>query len=304
MKDFVNVMVSYPWVFYSFAFVFSATFGSFLNVVIYRLPIIMKRDWIHQSYEYLKDNSPQIIKKTKETETYEKYYKTINHYNIVSTRSACPQCSAYIKPWHNIPIFGWLILKGHCHSCSCKISMRYPLIEFFSGILVICLACKFGPTEQFIWATVLSLSLLTLMMIDFDEMILPDQITLPLIWLGLIVNLEHQFTSPTDAVLGAVLGYVCFYSLAYILAFFLKRAVFGHGDFKLMALLGAWLGLGILPLVVYISFVIGAIIGFILYLSKIYQFGKPIPFGPYIVASGWISLVFGEDIFTWYIALW
>jgi leader peptidase (prepilin peptidase) / N-methyltransferase len=223
-------------------------------------------------------------------------------YNLVVPGSACPKCKTSIKPWHNLPILGWLMLKGKCAACHAPISSRYPTIEFITGLLIATLAWHFGPNWQFIFASILTFVLVALTGIDLDEMLLPDQMTLPLLWLGLIINLNHTFASPTDAIIGAAAGYLSLWSIFWLFKILTGKEGMGYGDFKLLAVFGAWLGWQMLPLVILLSSLVGAVVGITMIISKRLKQGNPIPFGPYIAAAGWIALLFGQQIVDWYLS--
>jgi leader peptidase (prepilin peptidase)/N-methyltransferase len=193
------------------------------------------------------------------------------------------------------------MLKGKCAACSTPISARYPVIELTTGILVATLAWHLGPSWPFVFACILTFALVALTGIDLDEMLLPDQLTLPLLWLGLLINLNHTFASPTDAIIGAAAGYLSLWSIFWLFKLLTGKEGMGYGDFKLLAVFGAWLGWQMLPLVILLSSLVGAVVGISLIITKRHQQGNPIPFGPYIAAAGWIALLFGQQIVDWYL---
>ncbi|MBP8119505.1 MAG: prepilin peptidase [Shewanella sp.] len=291
-----------PWLFITLSFIFAATIGSFLNVVIHRFPVMMKREWQQECNQYLQEYHAEIVTQI----GIDKLNKPIDSfpekYNLVVPGSACPKCKTTIKPWHNLPVFGWLMLKGKCAACHAPISARYPIIEFITGLLVATLAWHFGPSWQFVFASILTFVLIALTGIDLDEMLLPDQMTLPLLWLGLIINLNHTFASPTDAVIGAAAGYLSLWSIFWLFKILTGKEGMGYGDFKLLAVFGAWLGWQMLPLVILLSSLVGAVVGITMIVSKRLKQGNPIPFGPYIAAAGWIALLFGQQIVDWYLS--
>ncbi|MEI6859448.1 MAG: A24 family peptidase, partial [Shewanella sp.] len=223
-------------------------------------------------------------------------------YNLIVPGSACPKCKTDIKPWHNLPVISWLMLKGQCASCSTAISARYPVIELLTGLTVAFLALHFGPTWEFAFATLLTFVLIALTGIDLDEMLLPDQLTLPLLWLGLLINLNSTFTSPTDALTGAAAGYMSLWSVFWAFKLLTGKEGMGYGDFKLLAVFGAWFGWQLLPLIILLSSIVGAVVGIMLIISKKINQGNPIPFGPYIALAGWIAMIWGNDINTWYLS--
>ncbi|AVT47283.1 prepilin peptidase [Shewanella baltica] len=291
-----------PWLFIALSFIFAATIGSFLNVVIHRFPVMMKREWQQECNQYLQEYHEEIVNKIGIDQLNKPIDAFPEKYNLVVPGSACPKCQTSIKPWHNLPILGWLMLKGKCAACRTPISARYPIIEFITGLLIATLAWHFGPSWQFVFASVLTFVLVALAGIDLDEMLLPDQMTLPLLWLGLIINLNHTFASPTDAIIGAAAGYLSLWSIFWLFKILTGKEGMGYGDFKLLAVFGAWLGWQMLPLVILLSSLVGAVVGITMIVSKRLKQGNPIPFGPYIAAAGWIALLFGQQIVDWYLS--
>ncbi|QBF83247.1 prepilin peptidase [Shewanella maritima] len=300
-SSFVSTMSQTPWLFVVISFIFAATIGSFLNVVIHRLPVMMKREWQSECNFYLDEYHPDIVKQVGKGKLEKPIDEYPQKYNLIVPTSACPKCKAKIKPWHNLPIFGWLLLKGKCANCQTSISPRYPIFEFITGALVATLAYYLGPTTQFALATLLTFALIALTGIDLDEMLLPDQITLPLLWLGLIINYQGVFVSLEDAVIGAAAGYLSLWSVFWGFKLLTGKEGMGYGDFKLMAVFGAWLGWQMLPLIILLSSLVGAVIGIAMIATKKLHSGKPIPFGPYIAIAGWIALIWGHDIINWYL---
>ncbi|WMB72639.1 A24 family peptidase [Shewanella oncorhynchi] len=290
-----------PWLFVTLSFIFAATIGSFLNVVIHRFPVMMKREWQQECNQYLQEYHAEIVTQIGIDKLNTPIDSFPEKYNLVVPGSACPKCKTSIKPWHNLPVFGWLMLKGKCAACHAPISARYPIIEFITGLLVATLAWHFGPSWQFVFASILTFVLVALTGIDLDEMLLPDQMTLPLLWLGLIINLNHTFASPTDAVIGAAAGYLSLWSIFWLFKILTGKEGMGYGDFKLLAVFGAWLGWQMLPLVILLSSLVGALVGITMIVSKRLKQGNSIPFGPYIAAAGWIALLFGQQIVDWYL---
>jgi leader peptidase (prepilin peptidase)/N-methyltransferase len=291
-----------PWLFIALSFIFAATIGSFLNVVIHRFPVMMKREWQQECNQYLQEYHEDIVKKIGIEQLNKPIDAFPEKYNLVVPGSACPKCKTSIKPWHNLPVLGWLMLKGKCAACHAPISARYPIIEFITGLLIATLAWHFGPSWQFVFASILTFVLVALTGIDLDEMLLPDQMTLPLLWLGLIINLNHTFARPTDAIIGAAAGYLSLWSIFWFFKILTGKEGMGYGDFKLLAVFGAWLGWQMLPLVILLSSLVGAVVGITMIVSKRLKQGNPIPFGPYIAAAGWIALLFGQQIVDWYLS--
>ncbi|MFV7768718.1 prepilin peptidase [Shewanella marisflavi] len=301
MTNFIQLMAQYPLLFAAISFVFAATIGSFLNVVIHRLPVMMKREWQQECNQYLEEYHKSTIK-----EIEDKLAQPIDDYpekyNLIVPGSACPKCKTNIKPWHNLPILGWLMLGGKCANCKTNISARYPIIEAITGLAVAYLAYYFGPSWQFVFATILTFGLIALTGIDLDEMLLPDQITLPLLWLGLLINLDSTFVSLSDAVIGAAAGYMSLWSVFWGFKLLTGKEGMGYGDFKLLAVFGAWFGWQLLPLIILLSSVVGALVGLLLIVNKKINSGNPIPFGPYIALAGWIAMIWGERITNWYLS--
>jgi leader peptidase (prepilin peptidase)/N-methyltransferase len=253
--------------------------GSFLNVVIHRLPKMLERGWQAQCAE-LRGETPDPGPA----------------YNLVVPRSACPACGAPITALQNVPVVSWLMLRGQCAGCKAPISPRYPVVEVLGGLLAACAVWRFGVTPQGIAACVLLWSLLALTMIDFDTQLLPDSITLPLLWAGLIANLWHTFASLPDAVIGAVAGYLSLWTIYWLFKLIRGKEGMGYGDFKLLAALGAWLGWQLLPVIVLLSSVVGAGIGISLIVFKGRDHSVPLAFGPYLAIAGAIALFFGSTL--------
>jgi len=262
------------------------TVGSFLNVVIHRLPRIMEREWQHQCAE-LRGEAPPA----KET------------YNLAIPRSKCPHCGHPIAAWENIPVISYLLLKGRCSSCKAGISPRYPIVEFTTALLSAWTAWHFGPTLATLGALVFLWSLIALTGIDFDTQLLPDSITLPLIWLGLIFNLFGTYTDLGSAVIGAIAGYLSLWTVYWLFKLATGKEGMGYGDFKLLAAIGAWLGWQILPMTILLSSLVGAIVGIALILLARHGRNVPIPFGPYLAAAGLLAMFWGQDLTQAYLRL-
>jgi len=253
--------------------------GSFLNVVIHRLPKMLERGWQAQCAELRgEDPAPGPA------------------YNLVVPRSACPACGSPISALQNIPVVSWLVLGGKCAGCKAPISARYPVVEVLGGLLAACAVWRFGVTPQGVAACVLLWSLLALTMIDFDTQLLPDGITLPLLWAGLIANLWHTFAALPDAVIGAVAGYLSLWTIYWLFKLIRGKEGMGYGDFKLLAALGAWLGWQLLPVIVLVSSVVGAGIGLTLIVFKGRDHTVPLAFGPYLAIAGAVALFFGPTL--------
>lgn len=281
-----DVFHSLPWLYFSLVFLFSLMIGSFLNVVIHRLPIMLEREW---QAEYLSYFNPETQLQQEE------------RYNLMVPRSACPHCGHAITAMENIPLLSWLWLKGRCRECQSPISARYPLVELLTALLSLVVAATFPPSWGLLAALLLTWVLVALTFIDLDKMLLPDQLTLPLLWGGLLFNLAGGFVPLADAVIGAMAGYLVLWSLYWAFKLLTGKEGMGYGDFKLLAALGAWLGWQALPIVLLLSSLVGAIIGISLILLRNHHQNKPIPFGPYLAIAGWIALLWGDTITRWYL---
>ncbi|HDZ8853851.1 TPA: prepilin peptidase [Aeromonas dhakensis] len=281
-----DVFHSLPWLYFSLVFLFSLMIGSFLNVVIHRLPIMLEREW---QAEYLSYFNPETQLQQEE------------RYNLMVPRSACPHCGHAITAMENIPLLSWLWLKGRCRECQAPISARYPLVELLTALLSLVVAATFPPSWGLLAALLLTWVLVALTFIDLDKMLLPDQLTLPLLWGGLLFNLAGGFVPLADAVIGAMAGYLVLWSLYWAFKLLTGKEGMGYGDFKLLAALGTWLGWQALPIVLLLSSLVGAIIGISLILLRNHHQGKPIPFGPYLAIAGWIALLWGDTITRWYL---
>ncbi len=280
----------FSWLYFFILALFSLLVGSFLNVLIHRLPIMLERSWQQEYSDYF---STENLATSEEREPY----------NLFLPRSACPHCSHQISSLENIPLLSWLWLRGRCRSCNKPISIRYPAVELLTAIASVAVAAYFPPGIPLAGALLLTWILIALTFIDFDKMLLPDQLTLPLLWAGLIINISEQYVSLTDAVLGAAAGYMVLWSLYWTFKLLTGKEGMGYGDFKLLAALGAWLGWQSLPLILILSSCVGAILGIALIVANRQQHGKPMPFGPYLAIAGWIALLWGHQITDWYLGL-
>lgn len=275
-----DFLASSPLAFVLSALILGLLVGSFLNVLIYRLPIMMERDWQAQSREMLK------LPAEPESETF----------NLILPHSRCPHCAHQIRPWENLPVLSYLFLGGKCSSCKAPISKRYPLVELTCGLLSGYIAWHFGFGWPAAAMLVLSWGLLAMSLIDADHQLLPDDLVLPLLWMGLIVNSFGLFTNLSDALWGAVAGYLVLWSVYWLFKLITGKEGMGHGDFKLLAMLGAWGGWQILPLTILLSSLVGAILGLIMLRLRNVETSTPIPFGPYLAIAGWIALLWGGQI--------
>ncbi|KGJ91240.1 Prepilin peptidase [Colwellia psychrerythraea] len=283
------LFLQYPSFFYITVSLISLAIGSFLNVVIYRTPKMMEYTWYHECREYLAEEVSDVEA------------KKFTPVTLSKPDSTCPSCGHKIRFYENIPVLSWLFLKGKCSQCTNSISVRYPLIEISTMLLSLIVAQHFGVTITTLWVLLLTWGLITLTMIDFDHMLLPDQITLPLLWLGLLININGTFIPLTDAVIGAAVGYMSLFSVFWLFKLMTGKEGMGYGDFKLFAVFGAWLGWQLLPLLILMASVVGAIVGIALMLFKNHQKEQGIPFGPYLAVAGWLTLLWGEGIWSWYL---
>ena len=287
--SFVDSMSALPLVMQLlFVGLFGLLVGSFLNVVILRLPKKIKWEWTEQSTEWLKTSPKNDSERPA---------------GITLEPSHCPKCKTKIKPWHNIPLLGYLLLRGKCAACKQPISIRYPIVEFVTAVLTAAVIWKYGFTLAGGLGIILTWTLIVQTGIDFDNQLLLDEITLPILWLGLLASLFPVYASPVDAIIGAAAGYLSLWSIFQLFKLLTGKEGMGYGDFKLLALLGAWLGWQYLPQIVLISTLLGSLVGIALIISKKINREKPIPFGPYIAAAGYIALIWGEKINQKYLSL-
>lgn len=272
--------------FLAVAAVFGLLVGSFLNVVILRLPVRLEYEWKGQCRELLEIDAGQDEKPPP---------------GIAFDRSRCRSCGHAIRWYENIPLLSYLFLAGKCSACGQHISLRYPLVEAATGALFLLTAWHFGPTPQAGAALILTGFLVALAGIDLDHQLLPDGLTLPLLWIGLLLSLGHLFVGPAVSIVGAAAGYGSLWTVYQLFRLLTGKEGMGFGDFKLMAALGAWLGWQMLPLVILLSSLLGAVTGITLMAFKRHQQGHPMPFGPFIAAAGWIALIWGKDITAYYL---
>ena len=268
--------------------------GSFLNVVIHRLPIMMEREWREQAKELAATPS--------ETELPE------GRFDLVAPRSRCPECGSLITAMQNIPVISYLFLRGRCANCGTAISARYPLVELLTALMAAICAWHFGPGWEALAAIAFTLFLIPIAMIDADTTLIPDVIVLPFLWLGLGLSLFHPladtqtlFIAPADAIVGAMCGYLVLWSVFWLFKLVTGKDGMGYGDFKLLAALGAWLGWQLLPLIILFSAAVGAAINIAMIVVRGRDRSIPIPFGPYLAAAGWIVMLWGERIWNTYL---
>ncbi len=289
-----------PAVFVAVVFLFSLAIGSFLNVVIHRVPVMLEREWRSQAEQILQGEEDLGLKPDLQADPKPKY-------NLVVPRSACPKCGAQITAAQNIPVISYLLLKGKCAKCGARISARYPMVELGTAILSAVVAWKFG----FVWYTAAALlltwTLVALTGIDIDHQLLPDNMTLPLVWIGLLLSLAATIPSvglpvdPRSSIIGAIAGYLSLWSVYHAFRLLTGKEGMGYGDFKLFAALGAWLGWQMLLPIILLAAFTGAVIGILMIALRRRDRNIPIPFGPYLAAAGWIALLWGDDIVTSYL---
>jgi leader peptidase (prepilin peptidase)/N-methyltransferase len=284
MSDFFDLLRNQPAFFISMATLLGLMVGSFLNVVIHRLPKMMEQEWQRNCAELHGQEAP-----------------TQASYTLVSPRSACPTCNHPIKAWENIPVISYLLLGGKCSTCKARISLRYPLVEALTGVLAGLIAWRFGFGNTALAAMAFSCCLIALTFIDFDTHLLPDDITLPLLWSGLLWNVGGGFTDLTSAVIGAVAGYLALWSIYWLFKLVTGKEGMGYGDFKLLAAIGAWFGWQLLPAVILLSSLAGSVIGIGLITLARHGRNVPIPFGPYLALGGVAALFFGPQLARLYL---
>jgi leader peptidase (prepilin peptidase) / N-methyltransferase len=291
--EILQLLSDAPLLFTAVVFLFALLIGSFLNVVIYRLPIMMEREWRSQCAE---------LQSTPATELPE------GRFDILFPGSRCPSCGAPIKVLQNIPVLSYLYLQGRCAACGARISPRYPVVEALTAVLAAIAAWRFGFGLEAAAAILLTFALITISVIDIDHQIIPDSISMPLIWIGLTMSLFHPvagaeilFVDPKTAIVGALGGYLSLWSVYHGFRLLTGKEGMGYGDFKLLAALGAWLGWQMLPLIILLSAMVGALVGIAMIVIRRHDRNVPIPFGPYLAAAGWIAMLYGDGIIDWYL---
>ncbi|GAA6204085.1 A24 family peptidase [Thalassotalea sp. SU-HH00458] len=291
-SDVITAFEYYPLSFYITVVIVGLTIGSFLNVVIFRFPKMLEQGWYKECREFLADELKDTTEKAKKTESI----------TLSKPNSTCLHCNHEIRYYENIPIISWLFLKGKCSQCKTAISIRYPIIEAATAGLSVVVALQYGVTPITFYVLILTWGLICLTMIDFDHMLLPDQFTYPLLWLGLLININGTIVPLDQAVIGAVAGYMSLFSVFWLFKLITGKEGMGHGDFKLLAVFGAWMGWQLLPLLILMASAVGAIIGISLMIFKNHAREQAIPFGPYLAIAGWICLLWGEGIWQSYLS--
>jgi leader peptidase (prepilin peptidase)/N-methyltransferase len=305
MADVIALLSSSPASFIITCVVFGLLVGSFLNVVIYRVPVILERQWREQCVELAADSagSPDTAPGTAPGARAEPF-------NLVVPRSACPACKAPITALQNIPVVSYLFLRGRCASCGIRISPRYPAIEALTGLLSAAVAWKFGFGWPALAGLVLTWFLVALTFIDVDHQLLPDNLTLPLLWIGLLLSLWSSYAEgailpvdPRSSIIGAIAGYLSLWSVYHLFRLLTGKEGMGYGDFKLFAALGAWLGWKMLLPIILIAAAVGAVVGIAMLAMRGQNRSTPIAFGPFLATAGWLMLMFGQELVTGYLGL-
>lgn len=265
-------------------------FGSFLNVVIYRLPVMLERSWRRECIDFLELEQPEL---------------PTEPFNLMVPGSRCPHCARPIRALENVPVLSYLLLRGRCAGCTARISVRYPAVELLTAALAVAVAARFGVSLQTLAGLGLTFALIPLCFIDLDHHLLPDSMTLPLLWCGLFLSLFDVFVESHASIVGAIAGYLSLWTVYHLFRLLTGREGMGHGDFKLLAALGAWLGWAQLPLIILIASILGAVVGIGMILLRRHDRHEPIPFGPFLAGAGWFALLFGNSINDayWSIAL-
>jgi leader peptidase (prepilin peptidase)/N-methyltransferase len=291
-----NLFLESPLLFIGVAFLLALLVGSFLNVVIYRLPLMMERSWREQCKELSETPAADIPE---------------GRFDLLAPRSRCPSCGQGITALQNIPVLSYIVLGGKCAGCGTRISIRYPVIEFLTALLSGIVAWRFGFGWEAAAAIGMTWMLVAISVIDIDHQYIYDNMVLPLVWAGLLLSLFHPldgaeklFIAPKTAIAGAIAGYLSLWSVYHLFRIVTGKEGMGYGDFKLLAALGAWLGWQMLPLIILLSAVVGAVTGIMMIVFKRHERSVPIPFGPYLAAAGWIAMLWGSEIVAWYLDYW
>jgi leader peptidase (prepilin peptidase) / N-methyltransferase len=303
LSDLAALYTESPAFFAGSTFIIGLVVGSFLNVVIYRLPIILEREWRAQADE-LQPKSENA------TASVAGAPAPLEPFTLSTPRSACPTCKAPITAWQNIPVISWLALRGRCAACKTKISIRYPLVELGTGLLSAWVAWHFGFSAAAGCALLITWALIALTGIDIDHQLLPDGITLPLLWAGLlaaaVIGPTAQTSLPVstrDAIIGAAAGYLSLWLVFHAFRLVTGKEGMGYGDFKLFGALGAWLGWKLLPLIILLSAATGAVVGISMIVMRGRDRAAPMPFGPYLAAAGWLAMLYGHSLMNSYLRM-
>jgi len=290
-----ELLTQSPLIFIAVTFAVALLIGSFLNVVIHRLPIMMEREWREQC-DAIAETPPANL--------------PTGRFDLIFPRSRCPSCEKKITAWQNVPVISYLLLGGQCANCKKSIPVRYPLVEILTAVLAALVADRFGFGWEALMVIFMTFALVSISMIDIDHQLIPDSIVLPLVWVGLAMSLFHPmpgsealFVAPKDAIAGAMAGYLSLWSIYQLFKMITGKEGMGYGDFKLLAALGAWLGWQVLPIIILMSAAVGAITGIALVVFRRRDRNLPIPFGPYLAAAGWITMLYGDSIMNAYLDL-
>jgi leader peptidase (prepilin peptidase) / N-methyltransferase len=299
MMSLIALLAASPGLFIGTCLVLGLVVGSFLNVVIYRLPVMLDRQWRQQCADFSGESAAATLPAGSPP-----------RFNLVVPRSACPACRAPITAWQNVPLISWVFLRGRCANCGKPISVRYPMVEALTGVLSALIAWKFGFGWPALAAMVLTWFLIALTFIDIDHQLLPDSLTLPLLWVGLFLSLWAAQAggapvpvAPRSSLIGAMAGYVSLWSVYHLFRLITGKEGMGYGDFKLFAALGAWLGWQTLLPIILIAAAAGAIIGIVMITIRGQNRSTPIPFGPFLAAAGWLMLMYGDRLVGSYLGL-
>jgi leader peptidase (prepilin peptidase)/N-methyltransferase len=285
--DLISALQQNAVFFYLTVGIISLLIGSFLNAAIYRIPIMLENDWQADCRELLGHKNQNLEEQSKDKQ---------QKFNLFVPRSQCPSCGHMITAIENIPVLSYLFLRGKCRSCSTPISIQYPLIEIFTALISLLVAWKFGPTKATIAALFFTWTLITLSIIDIKTMLLPDNLTLPLLWLGIAVNYFGIFTDLKSSVLGAMAGYLSLWSVYHLFKVLTGKEGMGFGDFKLLAAVGAWGGWQVLPFTIFASSLLGAIFGILLMIVKRSKDSHPLPFGPWLALAGFLAFIWRDEV--------
>jgi leader peptidase (prepilin peptidase)/N-methyltransferase len=296
LNDILSLAQEHPYYWWGSIAIMGLFIGSFLNVVIYRLPVMLRNTWIEQSTEYLASQGIGLGINLAQTPT--KTTKAI--FNLCRPCSSCPSCKTHIAFYDNIPILSFLILKGKCRNCGVRIGWTYPLVELLSAGISLLVVQHFGPNLSALSALLLSYALICISFIDLEHQLIPDELSLSFLWLGLLWPIATGGGDLHARVLGAFFGFSLLYSIYIIFKFFTGKEGMGHGDFKLLAMLGAFLGYTYLAQIVFIASALGTLVGVFLLLAKKHSLGKPMPFGPYLAIGGWVALLYGQQLNHYY----
>ncbi len=301
--DLIDTFRAFPWFYIGTASIFGLMVGSFLNVVIHRLPKMMESEWREQCIEFLYPNQTEKVGESTAQGAPSAHDNATPKlkYNLVVPRSGCPACGHKITAMENVPLLSYVFLRGKCSACGTGISIRYPLVEALTGALTGFVAWHFGVAWLALFSVIFVWALIALTFIDADTTLLPDDITLPLLWMGLIINVGGTIVPLSNAVIGCVAGYLILWSVFWGFKLMTGKDGMGYGDFKLLAAIGAWLGWQMLPLVILLSAAVGTLIGVAGIIIQGRDKGAKLPFGPYLAVAGFIALIWGQPLTTWYL---